>query len=522
MSYTKKESSKELEEPQENPFANIEAQNLAKNLSRKTAEISFLKKELTEKIQFITTLESEIFSLKKVYTDSSRVKRDLDIMTEKVEEQEKQIKSLNQKIIDQHKEFTEQRRLDEKKHYNEISRLNGLIDSYIQKTLKANMNELDNERLNMQLKELKKENENIIEKTKQELIQKEIQNKLKFTKLKNKMMENITETKNEVIELNMQYMDVSSKLTLLQNHQLLVQLDYQSQQLEEAMKKNEILEKKIFDLNKDLQVHKEVEISFAEKNKKLKEELIKYKKNENKTQEENGIVGNKSLSDINIQSNISQISNYSNNLRLNQSDYTRIINLEKKVMNLAKKLELKKKEYNDLKDKNEYIENILKNQDKKYNGLYQFLEECLNNFFVDENIINNKDIYINNESLKKFEFSNLTKEQKYSTLIILMKYLMPLIYSEKDSFKYNNSIMDKCQVKFHYPKDNKMSMNDKIKKFMNNKVMFKNISTDNIYEKGKKCFDNLPSIRSSAVLPKNKIIKPFSGNNNTSNMTSQN
>ena len=191
-------------------------------------------------------------------------------------------------------------------------------------------------------------------------------------------------------------------------------------------------------------------------------------------------------------------------------------------MNLAKKLELKKKEYNDLKDKNEYIENILKNQDKKYNGLYQFLEECLNNFFVDENIINNKDIYINNESLKKFEFSNLTKEQKYSTLIILMKYLMPLIYSEKDSFKYNNSIMDKCQVKFHYPKDNKMSMNDKIKNFMNNKVMFKNISTDNIYEKGKKCFDNLPSIRSSAVLPKNKIIKPFSGNNNTSNMTSQN
>lgn len=65
----------------------------------------------------------------------------------------------------------------------------------------------------------------------------------------------------------MKYMDVSTKLTLLQNHQLLVQLDYQTQQLEESTKKNELLEKKIFDLTRDLEVHKEVEIAFAEKNK---------------------------------------------------------------------------------------------------------------------------------------------------------------------------------------------------------------------------------------------------------------
>ena len=51
------------------------------------------------------------------------------------------------------------------------------------------------------------------------------------------MLENINETKEEVTELNMKYMDISTKLTLLQNHQLLVQLDYQTQQLEESTKK---------------------------------------------------------------------------------------------------------------------------------------------------------------------------------------------------------------------------------------------------------------------------------------------
>ena len=59
----------------------------------------------------------------------------------------------------------------------------------------------------------------------------------------------------------------------------------------------------------------------------------------------------------------------------------RIINLEKKVLNLEKKLEFKKKEYNELKEKNEHIESMLKSKDKKYSGLYHFLEESLNNFF---------------------------------------------------------------------------------------------------------------------------------------------
>ena len=54
-------------------------------------------------------------------------------------------------------------------------------------------------------------------------------------------------------------------------------LDYQAQQLEESSRKNEIYKKKIEDLTKDIQLHKEVEISFAEKNRKLVHELMKYK-----------------------------------------------------------------------------------------------------------------------------------------------------------------------------------------------------------------------------------------------------
>ena len=212
-------------------------------------------------------------------------------------------------------------------------------------------------------------------------------------------------------------------------------------------------------MTKDIELHKEVEVSFAEKNKKLIKELMKYKKEENKENkisDENTPQLNKSIVDSQTQ-NVSMLSNnntMNNKININ-NDYARVLSLEKKVINLERQLETKKREYNDLKDKNEHIENMLKNKDRKYSGLYNFLEESLNNFFSDEYIINNKEIYINNESLKHFDFSQLSKEQKYSTLIVLMKYLIPLISNEKEALnKNNNNIIEKYKVQYHAPKEN--------------------------------------------------------------------
>ena len=494
----------------------IENQNIERTLTKKNAEISFLKSKIKENMKYNEQIQSELFTLKKFYTDSSKLRRELEAANEKNDELEYEIENLNKKILEQHKQFSDTQRVSEKKHLTEITKLKVTIDSYIQKTLRSNMNELDNEKLNLQLRELKKENKNIVDRTKQQIIQKEMQNKIKFAKLRDKMLENINETKDEVTELNMKYMDISTKLTLLQNHQLLVQLDYQAQQLEESTRKNEIYKKKIEDLTKDIELHKEVEVSFAEKNRKLVRELMRYKNEENKDNNNNNKDNNKEIkisegnsafqgnnSIMNSQQqqslNLSLATNNSFNKLgfANNNDFSRILYLEKKVLNLEKKLEQKKREYNDLKDKNEHIENMLKNKDRKYSGLYNFLEESLNNFFNDEFILNNKDIYINTDALRKFDFSNLTKEQKYSTLIILMKYLIPLITNEKEVLKPNN-FFEKYNIQYHAPKENTLIINDKFRKFLNIKQRNKNsaVSTDNIYKvkNDNNNFENLPSI----------------------------
>ena len=73
--------------------------------------------------------------------------------------------------------------------------------------------------------------------------QMEIVTQMKMTKMKNKLTESVKETQAKANELNADYMDVQSKLTLLQNHQLLIQLEYLEQQINDLTKKNENLKK---------------------------------------------------------------------------------------------------------------------------------------------------------------------------------------------------------------------------------------------------------------------------------------
>jgi hypothetical protein len=291
-------------------------------------------------------------------------------------------------------------------------------------------------------------------------------------------------------------MDVSTKLTLLQNHQLLIQLEYQSQQLDEINAKKEELEKRVFELTKDIEIHKEVELSLAEKNKKLKSENIKLKNNNNDTNTINNISNvndsinpkNKRVSmnkknnlkinitddekmSENIQHNINTNSfnnlstaennNSSNNFNslskmnlFNNNAYTRMMNLEKKVLNLEKKLMTSKKEYNAIKDRNEYVEKVLKNYEKKYSGLFNFFEDCLEQFFNDEELVNNQEIFVNIDSIRKCDFSNLNKEEKYTTLIIIMKYLMPLMDST-NALKQQNSSNNINNVNLNFYLGNK-------------------------------------------------------------------
>jgi hypothetical protein len=324
----------------------------------------------------------------------------------------------------------------------------------------------------------------------------------------------------------------------------LIQLEYQSQQLDEITAKKEALEKKVFELTKDIEIHKEVELSLAEKNKKLKNENNKLKNNsvvlnnnsninnfnnsnsnlnnsstdnkksknlaintsntnniteDDKSSENHQVINTNSFNNISTTvENNSNIGNSNFNNMLNNNAYSRMLSLERKVLNLEKKLMNSKKEYNLMKDKYEYIEKILRNYEKKYSGLFNFFEDCLDQFFNDEELTNNQEIFVNIDSIRKCDFSNLNKEEKYSTLIILMKYLMPLMDSSNVlKQNQNNNSANNVNLKFYLANKNNFQEDNDVRRFNFNKknkygkmISLNNI--DNIINKNNN--DALPNI----------------------------
>ena len=503
----KKEKSKIISQPLVD--LQIESKNLQYTILLRENEIQTLKKDNNEKKNYILNLEAEISNLRNFHVNSIELDKKLKEYISKCEILQKKVDKLNDDIISQQKKYEEEKRLIENSFNTEIMQLKISNDAYAQKIETTNQLIIDKKNLNQEINNLKKEIEDMNLNYKETLRQKEINNEIKYSNLKKKMMDNINQTQSKVTELNIQYMDVSTKLTLLQNHQLLIQLEYQSQQIDELTEKKEALEKKIFELNKDIDIHKEVELSLAEKNKKLNYENQKYKKgkNENNQNENESKISFNNYSNIN--NNMSLGFDENNSLNTN---FNRLKSLEKKVITLEKKLSQKNRDYNTLKDNYDYINTKLKNYEKKYSGLFYYFEDCLNLFFNDEDIKNNKEIFVNIDSLKKCDFTIFSKEEKYTILLILMKYLLPLINSNEVgnnmndiNFKFHSNLYKKSNDEFEYKKKILNSSRSSI----NIKSSVKNLNSQS-------SFDSLPSINRY----KNKTI--INSNLNPSGMIFEN
>ena len=517
----------------------VESKNLQYTITLKDQEIDLLQKENQHKKDYILQLEEEIQKLKKDYIKAYELENTIKKDHAKIEKQEKEIENLHNQMEVQKKKNEDEKKQIEQNFQDEIQQLKVVIESSRQKVDMANQLSAENQELQKEVDNLKTDNKNIIAKHIAENKQKQVKNEIKFSNLKKKMKEKIDQIKAKETELNVQYMDVSTKLTLLQNHQLLIQLEYQSQQLDEITAKKEELEKRVFELTKDIEIHKEVEISLAEKNKKLKSENNKLKNENNniinnsnfnsslnQNSKKTSVPKNKNLKinitddekisennhnfNTNSYNNLSTVENNntsimnSNNINnnissrtnlFNNNAYTRMMNLEKKVLNLEKKLMASKKEYNSIKDRNEYVEKILKNYEKKYSGLFNFFEDCLEQFFNDEELVNNQEIYVNIDSIRKCDFSNLNKEEKYTTLIIIMKYLMPLMDSS-NVLKQSQNNVNNVNVKY----------------YLGNKKNYLNDGDGGVISGGKNGFGKMTN--SMDNMNKNENLLPNIANNN--------
>jgi 3-methyladenine DNA glycosylase AlkC len=92
-------------------------------------------------------------------------------------------------------------------------------------------------------------------------------------KLRREMLYKIKETKANLLALNEEQLQTTTRLTILQNHQLTTELEYQSKvnlilnvkQTEKLLYKNNKMLEQITSLKKDIEIHKQVENELAKR-----------------------------------------------------------------------------------------------------------------------------------------------------------------------------------------------------------------------------------------------------------------
>ena len=556
----------------------LATKNLQYTVVIKDNDIERLKNQNNNKSKYILSLEDEISKLKKNSINVFDLENKLLKVLSKNEQLEKESEEHNNKLLELQKKHEEEKKRIEKAYKSELNHLKLTLYAYIEKAKVSNQLLIDKEKLEKELDNANIKNKEIMVKNEENIRTLKVRNGIKFTNLKNKMNENLQKTKNKITDLNLQYMDLSSRLTILQNHQLVIQIEYLTQQIDDLKEKIKSYEKQIYDLTKEIEIHKGVEISLAEKNKTLNLEMEKSKftttqsntreKTNNKTTTifdsnknskiipsmnnnniitennfckeddkvlDNAIYGktipynnfkNNNKSNFNNSKSVFNSAIFNSNINCNSINTQKsiILKLEKKIFDLEKKIIGIKKEYNDLKDKNDFTEKILQNYKTKYNGLFLFLEECLNNFYNDEELKSNKEIFIKIDSIKSGDFSSLNKEEKYSTLIILMKYLMPLM----NTSSLNNNTINNINIKyyeFNNPEKIKSLSNRRYKRIRNNIMN----TVNNFYNTSRKInkiiynetdrneYVPLPSFR-KLCLTENQLLKSHSHSLNKNNM----
>ena len=273
--------------------------------------------------------------------------------------------------------------------------------------------------------------------------QKNLENQQNLDQLKQKVLDFIKNSnKNNGNQFKAN--DLTSRLNILHNNQLLCELEFQSLQIEDLLKQREQLDKIILELKHDLKIHKEVERVLSEKNKKYTD-MIK-------------VLSNKidEMNSGNIQTNqpnsapkeiLSSKGNYvCPCCGANSKQGEKVIVLQKELTQKQREIESLKANYDTAKSKLNYIE-------KKYSNIFSLFETVLEQSYQDPKFQKNKEIFINLDDYKKCNFEELKSEEKYSLALMLMKYIVPLVNSEMShSESYNNSV-NNVRTKYFFNKE---------------------------------------------------------------------
>ena len=428
------------------------------------------QKKLAKYEDIFNNLESQIESLKRI-KQNCLLKEEI-YQNEKLEviQKNKKILELENDIINLKIEHEKYKNKKEMEYENDVNAVKNLYDTNLLKNNNAQIVAEANKEFYQQILKL----ENVINTFKEEQkkidAKKELEFERRMSKMKKKMLDYIKDGQKSKQYLSQEQIKLNDKLSVINKNTLLNELGFQSLQLEDLLKQREQLDSIITSMKSDLEVHKKVESILVEKNKeytnmiKVLSTKIESKGNNNKELGEKENI--KKENDINYKHlklkkqnsdflRINNMNNYrilekkenndNNQIKKNINEEIKVKNFGRTFMGFSNKMKIdninqnqdlvflrkelikKIKECEDYKSKYEYYKTKLDTINNKYANIMKLFEEVLVNIYEDKNMKYIKNIFINLEDFKQCNFETLSSEQKHSIIILIIKYLIPLI-----------------------------------------------------------------------------------------------
>ena len=413
---------------------NISTYKRGGNLSNqeKEAMIYKLANDLEKKNKQIILLKQDIISLKKSLSDYNLLKEQLQSYDDALKKKEEEKLEIIKKKDEQNSKLFKQ--ISFLENTVEINSTNYEKNNmlYNQKITIFNHVQKENEILKEEKEALEKEKKLFLKTKEEDINRYQVRADLKYKKFKKKMDEDVQALNQQLINTNSDYISANHRLVILQNKELLAINENLQKRIEELEKKNDELKQKFFELENELNMQKLVSKDLSQKIKN--NNIIRLTRNKS--------LINSTSYDNNLNNNL--MNTFS--LKMNHSQI-----FEKKISEYKKVIEEKKNENEKMILTNTHLRSKLNLYQTKYKGLFNFLEEALKNFCTDEEIINNNNFYVNIEKIKNCDFNSFSNQEKYALLILLMKYLLPLININfnsssnigKNLFKTNLNILNK-------------------------------------------------------------------------------
>ena len=488
---------------------------LMKNLENKIKELSILNEGYKVKIKklesIFNNLQSAIQALKILHMKS--LLKESEYQNEKLEVAQK-----NQKIVElegdilklklEHEKYKHKKELE---YDNDVTAVKNFYETNLLKINNSTVVEETNRKFYEHILLLEEIICNFKEEQKKKDAQKEVDFENKMNEMKKKMLDYIKEGQKSKQYLSKEQLRLNDKLSVIHKNTLLNELDFQSMQLEDLLKQREHLDNIILGMKSDIEVHQKVEKILTEKNKRYTNmiKVLSTKVESKEKSKENEKSGNKNKSIekkggeykpckfkfFEPNNNFIRIPYSKNNLfneynkkgfRLENKIDSKTINVNnsndvnnrfkkfKKINNnisspnlsadniennndiiqLRKELVKRIKEAEDYKSKYECYKTKLDTLNDKYGNIMKLFEDVLSKIYEDKNMENIRNIFINFEDFKSCEFEKLSSEQKYSIVILIIKYLIPLINPNNLPEKFKSFICNIEDVAFINDKNN--------------------------------------------------------------------